>query len=87
MKELSNYHILGKLKCSFIHLHYDTYDDVVMKIIHQYERTHKQPSFVDYVERNYKSFKSETRRSLIRAFTRFQEEAISTNGLEHRLQQ
>jgi deoxyadenosine/deoxycytidine kinase len=86
LKEYTNYHILGKLKCSFIHQHFDVYDKVVAKIIHHYERTQITPDFIIYVERNHKTFKKETKLSLVRAFTRFQEETIQTYGLEYTLQ-
>lgn len=86
MRDDTNYYILGKLKCCHIHKAYDEYEAVIEKIIHEYRKNnYKVHPFIIYVHKNHRTFKPCTKRSLIKAFVRFQEEAMQTYGLEHSL--
>ena len=83
----NNYTIYSLLKCSYLNDELELYDFIVNDIIDTYYRSNRTNySFITYVKKNYKTFSSGSCATLVRAFTRFQEEVLPTENLEHILQ-
>jgi hypothetical protein len=82
-----NNDIYSLLKCAHANGEMELYDFIVNDIIETYYRSDRtEYSFITYVKENYKTFRAGSCATLVRAFTRFQEEVLPTENLEHILQ-